>query len=105
MHMADVENPNPGGGGTDLAVAAEPDNISKIWQPCEALFNCLIIVVSVTLLVLLFSSGSPDIFWLVVGVLGLVYGACSCAFSIDNTCIRGNTQGIDQSQIWRCVCT
>lgn len=113
MHMADVENPNPGGGGgNDLAVAAEPDSISKCWQPCEALFNCLVIVVSATVLLVLFSSRSgsihasfPDIFWLLVGVLGLVFGAYRCAVTIDNACIRGNTQGIDRAQRWCCVCT
>ena len=109
MHMADVENPIPGGG---VAVAAEPDNISKCWQPCEALFNCVIIVVSATVLLVLFSSRSgsiyasfSDIFWLIVGVLGLIFGAYRCALSIDNACIRGNTQGIDRAQRWCCMCT
>ncbi|KAM3031214.1 hypothetical protein ACUV84_035233 [Puccinellia chinampoensis] len=109
MDMADVENPNPGGGvlaGDMDVAAAEADDSSKCstrW--CVALWNCTILAVSATILVVHLSSRSGkirarfwDIFWLVVGIVGLVYGARRCAVTADKTCVRGNAQGIDQTQ-------
>ncbi|KAK1692945.1 hypothetical protein QYE76_009642 [Lolium multiflorum] len=103
---ADVENPNnPGGGLQGVAAAPEPDEQSQFDLVCCMLcIACTVLAASASLVVLFCLSAHASTilrvlagFGLVVGIIGLAFGACFCAH-VALTCIHGNSEGTRQDE-------
>ncbi|CAM0885472.1 unnamed protein product [Alopecurus aequalis] len=97
--VADVENP------AGAAATAEPDAQSQIELVCFlSCLVCTILAVSagMVLLFCLSAHASTPVrvlagFGLVVGIVGLAFGACFCAL-VAHICIHGNCEGTRQEQ-------
>jgi hypothetical protein len=106
MHAADVENPNNHWVAAAAAdERAEPDMQSQLVVPCcLACMACTVLAAAVGLVVLFCRSAHASAvvrvlagFGLVLGIVGLVIGACFCAAGFD-ICIRGNPEGTRQDE-------
>jgi hypothetical protein len=106
MYIADVENPNnPGGVLQALAAAPEPDGQSQFdLVCCLSCMACTVLAASAGLVVLFCRSAHASTilrvlagFGLVVGIVGLAFGACFCA-AVAHTCIHGNSEGTRQDE-------
>jgi hypothetical protein len=99
-HMAEVENPPV------LTVTPESDDTSGLEPVCVAACCAWTILAVSGVLVYLFchSTHAPTVVrgltiaGLVVGIVGIAFGALCCAISLD-FCIRGNTMGKRQDDV------
>ncbi|KAL6613768.1 hypothetical protein ACP70R_036038 [Stipagrostis hirtigluma subsp. patula] len=106
--MADIENPNPDGGGAAvaaMAARAEPDDDSGCGMLCGlACVTCTFLVVGVVLPLLFYvhghsTAGGVATALLVAGILGFVsIGSCCCVVVVRNF-LCGNVEGTPQDDL------
>ncbi|KAL6613773.1 hypothetical protein ACP70R_036043 [Stipagrostis hirtigluma subsp. patula] len=98
--MADVEDPNPDGGGGVIAATPEPDDLSSCAFVCVgALCTCSLVAISVLPVLFYRAHRTASLgvrvaatILLVVGIIGFVLATCCCAVFVQEF-LCGNTAG------------